>query len=253
MAISRQKKVELLELYKEQIENSSALVFTDYRGTSVPQIQSLRTKLTETDTTYMVVKNSIMSLALEQSGHEQPEEFLTGTKAVAFVGEDIGKGVSALLDWIKAEKIVEVRGAMVDSSIFDAEGAEALAELPTKEQTLAMILGTISAPAGKLVRILAAPAASLVRVLNAHVEQQNEAGAEVDALIWRCRRHCCSIDSIVYRLRKELRVLASHQSVDRYMSMNSTAKLRCEYVSFYRDDLGNLEAECSIWRIKYNG
>jgi large subunit ribosomal protein L10 len=177
LAITREKKTELLELYKDQIEKSSALVFTDYRGTSVPQIQSLRTKLTETDTTYMVVKNSIMSLALEQSGREQPEEFLTGTKAVAFVGEDIGKGVSALLDWIKAEKIVEINGAMLESSVFDANGAESLADLPTKEQTLAMILGTLSAPASDIVRILNAPAASLVRVLNAYVEKQNEAEA----------------------------------------------------------------------------
>jgi large subunit ribosomal protein L10 len=172
LAINKQKKEELLERYKEQIENAPAIVFTDYRGTSVSKIQSLRAKLNETGTTYMVVKNSLLALALQQSGRNFTDELLTGPKAVAFVGEDIGKGVTALKDWIKTERIVEITGALLETSVLDAAGAESLSDLPTKEQTLASILGVLNAPAGNLARILNAPSSSLARVINAYVEKQ---------------------------------------------------------------------------------
>ena len=76
MAITREKKQELLELYKEQLDECSAVVFTDYRGLSVSQIQSLRTKMKETGATYMVVKNSLLGLALEQLERARPEQML---------------------------------------------------------------------------------------------------------------------------------------------------------------------------------
>ncbi|MCC6167918.1 MAG: 50S ribosomal protein L10 [Caldilineaceae bacterium] len=177
MAITREKKAELLSQYKEHIQGSSALVFTNFRGLSVPQLASLRAKLGENSTRYVVVKNSILGIALEESGLPAPDQLLAGPNAVAFIGEDIGRGVKGLLDWIKAEKVGEVSGAMLGASVLDAKGAEALADLPTKEQALAMVLGAINAPASSLARMLTAPGASLVRVINAHVEKQQGAEA----------------------------------------------------------------------------
>ena len=66
---------------------------------------------------------------------------------------------------------------MLESSVLNAQQAESLSDLPTKEQTLAMVLGTINAPASSLVRIINAPAASLARVINAYVEKRQEAEA----------------------------------------------------------------------------
>ncbi len=175
MAITRAKKEALVAQYKELIENSPALVFTNYRGVSVSQIQSLRAKLSETDATYIVVKNSLLDLALKESGYDLAEATLEGPNAVIFTGEDIGRSVTALNDWIKAEKIVEVSGAFMDGTSLDATEAAKLSDLPTKEQVLAMILGTISAPARDVVGVINAPGSSLVRVLNAYVEKQQEA------------------------------------------------------------------------------
>lgn len=177
MAITREKKEQLVAQYKESIDNASALVFTDFRGVSVSQIQSLRTKLQGTGTTYTVVKNTLLGIALEETGYPNPEELLNGPNGIAFLGEDIGQGVKAIEDWIKAERILEITGAVLDQSILDAKGAEALADLPTKEQTLSMVLGAISAPSSSLVRMINGPGSSLVRVLNAHVEQEQEEAA----------------------------------------------------------------------------
>jgi len=177
LAIKRERKVELLDIYRSQVTKSSALVFTNFRGLSVANLQSLRTRLGETNTGFMVVKNSLLGIALKENGLPAPESLLSGPNAVAFVGEDIGRSVKSILDWIKAEKIGEVSGALLGNSVLDAKNAEALADLPSKEQVLAQVLGAINAPASSLARLLNAPSASLARVINAHAEQQNDEAA----------------------------------------------------------------------------
>jgi large subunit ribosomal protein L10 len=177
LAIKRERKVELLDIYRAEVKKSSALIFTNYRGLSVANLQSLRVKLRETNTGFMVVKNTLLGIALEENGLPNPDSLLSGPNAVAFVGDDIGRGVKSLLDWIKAEKIGEVSGALLGNSVLDGKNAEALADLPTKEQVLAQVLGAVNAPASNLARMLTAPSASLVRVLNARVEQQSSNAA----------------------------------------------------------------------------
>ncbi len=127
------------------------------------------------DANYVVVKNSLLELALKESDRPAPAELLLGTNAVAFIGEDIGKSVKALNDWIKSEKIVRVKGAILERSVLDAKAAESLSDLPSKDQARAMLLGALSAPARQLVQMIAAPGASLARVLKAHVDEQQEA------------------------------------------------------------------------------
>ena len=200
MAINREKKEELVARYKDLIANSSALVFTNYKGTSVAQVRSLRVKLHDTNTTYVVVKNTLLALALKESGRVVPEELLKGTNGVAFLGEDIGKSVSALNDWIKAAKVLEVTGALLESSIVDAKGAASLSDLPTKEQTRAMLLGAISAPARTLVQMINAPGSSLARVVNAHADQnrrKRRKGSPFAARLRpaRVRAECCTLKS----------------------------------------------------------
>lgn len=173
MAINRTRKVELLDIYRNQVERSSALIFTNFRGLSVGKLQSLRTRLSASDTGFMVVKNSLLTIALKENGLPYPESLLSGPNAVAFVGEDIGAGVTSIMEWIRIEKVGEITGALLGQSVLLGSNAEALADLPSKNEVLAMVLGAINAPASSLARIINAPTASLARVINAHVEQQS--------------------------------------------------------------------------------
>ncbi len=167
MAISRKKKEELVGIYKERLENSPALVLTKYQGISVPQINSLRTALNDSDTIYMIVKNKLLRIALEQAGRELESDIFEGPNAVAFVGEDIGKGVTALKDWIKKEGAIEIIGAVLESQVLSASEAESLSDLPTREEVLAEVLAVLIASPAKLVRTLNEVPASLTRVVNA--------------------------------------------------------------------------------------
>ena len=111
----------------------------------------------------------------QESGRVTPHELLNGANAVAFCGEDIGKSVTALKAWIKDAKVIEITGALLENSVLDSTSADSLSDLPTKDQTRAMLLGVLSAPARQLVQIVNAPGSSLARVMNAHVEKQQEA------------------------------------------------------------------------------
>lgn len=174
MAINRQKKEELVEVYKEQIAKSSALVFTDYRGVKVGKLNSLRDRLRSAGCNYVVTKKTLLSIALEQSGRSVDLSGATdGSTGVAFLGEDIGTGVKALKDWIKSEAdIVRITGALLDNDVLDVSQAEALADLPTREQMLAKLLATIIAPASQLVRTINEPGASLARVIKAQADKE---------------------------------------------------------------------------------
>lgn len=175
MPITREKKEQLVEEYRELIRKSGALVFTNYRGTKVKQINALRGRMKDIGGDYVVTKNTLLGIALEQEGRTRPDALLAGPNGVVFTSEDIAKSVSTLKDWIKEAKVVEITGALLENSALDAAAAEKLSDLPTREQVLAQILGTINAPASSLARIVNAPASSLVRVINAHVEKLQEA------------------------------------------------------------------------------
>lgn len=177
MALTREKKEELVELYSSHLESASAIVFTDFRGTTVSQINGLRADLREADTSFMVVKNRLLRLALANNGvTEELDELLEGPNAVAFIGEDIGRGVTALKDGIKElDEIVEIKGGILEQNVLDAGGAAALSELPTREEMLAKLLATIIAPATQVARVVNEPGASLARVVQARADAQEEA------------------------------------------------------------------------------
>ena len=167
MAISRAKKEELVEEYKDHIADCPAMIFTDYRGISVSKIQDLRAKLGNTGAKYVVIKNSLFSLALEAEERPLPVELLDGPNAIVFLGEDISNGAKALKDWIKADDVVEVKGGILETSILDSTGVDSLSSLPTKEQTQAMLLGALVGPASGLVRVINAPITDVVNIVNA--------------------------------------------------------------------------------------
>lgn len=167
MAISRAKKEELVESYKGHIADAPAMIFTDYRGISVAKIQDLRSKLGASGAKYLVIKNSLFSLALESEERPLPTELMDGPNAIVFLGDDISNGAKALKDWIKADDIVEIKGGILETSILDAKGVDSLTDLPTKEQTQAMLLGALAGPASGLVRVLNAPVTDVVNIINA--------------------------------------------------------------------------------------
>ena len=89
MALSREKKEQIVMDLIDKSAKSEALILTDYRGLSVSEINDLRNRLRETNTAYQVVKNNLTKLAMEKTGRSIPDALLEGPTAIAFCYDDV--------------------------------------------------------------------------------------------------------------------------------------------------------------------
>ena len=178
MAINKQKKQELIQLYVELLEHSQAVVFVSSRGLTVAEVTDLRSRIRETGTRYSVVKNTLFKLALTRAGMPVPD-FLTGPIAIAFCGDDIAPAVKVIVDFGASMTDVEfeVVGGIVEKDIVDSGGAKALASLPTKDMLYVQILTGMNAPATQLTNMVANGIRQILNVLQARIDQFEESEA----------------------------------------------------------------------------
>lgn len=177
MAISREKKEQIVSESVDQLADSRAVVFTDYRGLSVAQMNQLRNNLREKDGRYQVIKNTLLRLALQGADLPIPEEFLTGPVAITYCFGEVPALAKALYDFADETKILTVKGALLGNQVLDAKAVKAVADLPPREILLAQLLGAVQGPMTNLASVLAAPLRELVNVLQARSEQSAEAAA----------------------------------------------------------------------------
>lgn len=175
MAISREKKEQLVTDLTEKLSRSNAMIMTDYSGLSSSEINQLRNKLRDMETGYHVVKNSLMKLAMERSGLPWDESLFDGPTAVGFCYEDAPGTAQILLDFAKDSKTFSIRGGMLGSEPVSAGQISDLARLPSSEVLIAQVIGGMKAPVAGLVSVLSAPLHNLVHVLLARSSQLEQA------------------------------------------------------------------------------
>ncbi|MBN1963543.1 MAG: 50S ribosomal protein L10 [Anaerolineae bacterium] len=171
MPISRSKKEELVARYTELLQGSQGMIVTEYRGMTTAQFDTLRAKMREVGSTYMVTKNTLLRLVLADLGMTVPETLLNGPIAVAFAHDDLGATAKAVLDIDKDVELLLVKGALVGSSEYDAKGVDALSKLPTLDELRGQLMGVIIAPLSGFVSLVGTPAQELVGVINGGASQ----------------------------------------------------------------------------------
>lgn len=174
MPLTREEKEQRLQQYTEALQQAKAVVFTDYRGLRVADMQALRQQLREANVTFQVVKNTLFRMALERTQRATPQDLLQGPLAVAFAEDPVG-AAKVLTKFAKDTKVLQVRGALLGSQFVDAAGVEALSQLPSRDELLAQMVGRLQGPIYGLVNVLAGPLRGLVNVLNARADQLKEA------------------------------------------------------------------------------
>jgi large subunit ribosomal protein L10 len=177
LAISREKKEELVASYVESLTRSQAVILTDYRGLSVSDLQALRTKLRQLEGKYIVVKNSLVELALQELGLPVPREMLSGPTAISFCHGEVPAVAKALQDFARESKILQVKGGLMEGRILNADEVSALASMPPREVILAQVLGSIQSPAGRVVGAVTGVMRNILYLLQAHVEKLEEQGS----------------------------------------------------------------------------
>ena len=171
MAVSREKKEQLVSWYTDLFSRSSAAILTDYRGLTMADITQLRRKLQEAQSEYHVTRNRLMKLALKEAKLPVPEDLLEGPTATGFCFEEVPAVAKVLVNFSKESKSLVIKGGILGDKIISADEVTSLAELPPREILLAQVLGTIQGPAGGITRAIAGSIRSVLYVLKARVEQ----------------------------------------------------------------------------------
>lgn len=166
--------IQMLEDIKNDIQNAGAMWVVDYRGLTVKQIQELRRAIREADAEMKVYKNTIMHLALKETDSPDLDEILAGPSAFVFAGEDPVASAKVLKKYAASNDLLEIKGGMMDGAFLDVAQVMAVASLPSREELIAKLLGTISNPLVKTVRVLNGPMEAFARALG-QVAKQKEA------------------------------------------------------------------------------
>lgn len=165
MALTREKKAELLATYKDWFSKSEAMFVVEYHGLTMPDVDALRARMREVGGQFHVVKNTLSRMALQELDMPVPEGYFENPVAIGFAFEDIPGVAKALVD-AKLESLT-IKGGYMGTELLDEAQIKALAKLPPLPVLRAQLLGVISAPAGKLVRTLAEPGRGLAAVVKA--------------------------------------------------------------------------------------
>jgi large subunit ribosomal protein L10 len=170
----REEKVQIVSEIKERLSNSSSAILVDYKGLTVEEVNQLRKKFREAGVIYKVYKNTLIEIAARELGLEGLIPHLEGPTAIAFGVKDPVAPAKILLDTMKELNKMEFKVGVVDGKIIDVDGIKALAKLPSREELIAKMLGSLNAPIANLVGVLSGPIRALVYALNA-IKAQKEA------------------------------------------------------------------------------
>ena len=173
--MNKQTKEALVAEFAEKLKLAKAAFLADYRGLNVEQANDLRRKLQAVGVEYRVVKNTLLRLAAKDTAVACLDEHLVGPTAIALVTEDPVAPAKALIEFAKQNNVFELKAGMLDGKLLAIDEIKALAELPSREELLAKMLGSMSAPATNFVGVLAAVPRSFVQVLAAIKDQKDAA------------------------------------------------------------------------------
>ena len=161
-------KVKAIAETKEAFSVSKDFIFTNYRGLTVEQITNLRKLLRAKGAQYKVIKNHFARIAFEQlSVPSGVDEFLTGPTAIAIAPKDANEVAKILMDFTKEVPVLQVKGGLVGSDVYNARQVEAFSKLPSKLELISMLMSVMNGPARNLAAALNDIPTRLVRVIKA--------------------------------------------------------------------------------------
>ena len=170
--MNRTEKQQLIDELHSEFERAPHAVIVDFRGLGVNAATEFRRKVRASGSSYRVVKNSLALRAVKDTPLEKLGSHFDGSTGVAYTGQDPVALAKLLMDLIKENPQIKLKGGLVaGSQVLDAEGVKALSTMPSLPELRAKLLGLMKAPAVKLVRLLATPATQMAQVLKAHQDK----------------------------------------------------------------------------------
>jgi large subunit ribosomal protein L10 len=175
VALSLEEKKAVVAEVAEVAATAHSAIAAEYIGLSVEAMTQLRSKARESSVYVRVVKNSLARRAFEGTGFECMSEAMVGPLVLAFSQEDPGAAARIISDFAKGNDKLVVKLVSVGGKLLAAGDIKRLADMPTKEQAISMLMSVMNAPIGKLARTLNEVPGKLVRTVAA-IRDQKQAG-----------------------------------------------------------------------------
>lgn len=173
MALNRQEKVAMVSEVSEQVARAGAIVMAEYRGLEVAEITGLRKQARESGVYLRVLKNTLVRRAVVGTPYEKLSEKMAGPLLYG-IAEDPVAAAKVLADFAKTNEKLVLKGGAMPNAVMEADGVKALASLPSREELLATLMGTMQAPVAKFVRTLNEVPSKFARALAAVRDQKAE-------------------------------------------------------------------------------
>lgn len=147
-------KKPIVEEISTSIKDAQSVVLVDYRGLTVEQDTELRKTLRENNITYKVYKNTFMNFAFKGTDFEGLAPYLEGPSAIAISTEDATAPARVLSKFAKTADKLEIKAGVVEGTVYDAAGIDQIAKVPSREELLSRLLGSMQAPIANFARVI---------------------------------------------------------------------------------------------------
>ena len=147
-------KKPIVEEISASIKDAQSVVLVDYRGLTVAQDTELRKQLREAGVTYKVYKNTMMNFAFKGTDFEALAPFLDGPNAVAISTTDATAPARVLAKFAATADKLEIKAGVVEGTLYDANGMKAISSIPSREELLSKLLGSIQSPIANFARCM---------------------------------------------------------------------------------------------------
>ena len=175
MALNREEKAAVVEEVSAQVAQAGSIVLAEYRGLEVEKITHLRKQARESGVYLRVLKNTLVRRAVQGTPYEQLSDRMVGPLIYGMSADPVA-AAKLLAGFAKGNEQLVIKGGAMADSVMDVQGVQALATMPSREELLAKLIGTMQAPVATFVRTLNEVPSKFVRGLAA-VRDKHEAPA----------------------------------------------------------------------------
>ena len=165
-------KEKIVAEYTEKFANASSVLLADFSGIDVATVTELRRRFREENVEYKVLKNTLVKIALNNNKIHDLDDYLKGVNGFAISYDDPTAAARVISKFEKKDKL-QLRACLFEGNLFGPDKVEAIAKLPTRDQLLSILVGTLKAPMTNVAAVLSASMRDVVGVLNAVKDKKN--------------------------------------------------------------------------------
>jgi len=178
--MSKPVKNLMMQTYQRLFEDADSALLVDIRGVDATENNVLRNDLAEKDIRLTVIRNNLARKAFADLKLAPLNELIDGPSAVVHGGESVVDVARELIAWARKIKELEIKGAVMDGTLFGPDRVEELSKFPTREEALAQVVQLVITPAAELVATVAGPGSQVVSIVD-EIARKREAGESIAA------------------------------------------------------------------------